>query len=104
MATNEDLMTAINEIKADFRAHVAEEKPILDSARLLLSTHGTEEMVRARINFVHSWMERERDRSDLRKALIKHGFLLAMTAIVIFILRAVWVDVVELIRAGTSVK
>lgn len=104
MATNEDLMNAIQEVRADLRAHMVTEQPILDSARTLLDVHGDAEAARVRIAFINVWMERERDRADLRRAIIKHGTLLAMTAIVIFIFRAVWKDILELLNAGIRLK
>lgn len=97
MASNEDLMHAIQDVGAKLDAHIAKEDPILFSAQLLMIAHGSDEMIRARIAFINGWMEREKDRSDLRRAIIKHGALLAMTAGVIFVFRAVWKDVLDLI-------
>ena len=106
MATNEDLMHAIQTMDSRVLAmdgkldsHVAKEEPVLQAAQTLIDEHGTKEDVKARINFINAWMERERDRAELRKAVIKHGTLLAMTAIVIFIFRAVWSDIVDLVWA-----
>lgn len=97
MASNEDLMHAIQEVAGKLDKHIEKEEPVLDSARLLIAIHGTDEIVRSRINFINGWMEREKDRADLRKTVIKHGTLLAMTAVVIFVFRAVWKDVLDLI-------
>lgn len=97
MASNEDLMEAITEIKTELRLRNEEYQPVISRVRNLLDIHGDSEVVRARIAFINVWMEREKDRAELRKAIIKHGTILAMTAIVIFIFRAVWSDIVEII-------
>lgn len=97
MATNEDLMHAIQSLDAKFESHVADEKPILAEAKTLIDLHGDSEAIRARVSFINIWMERAKDRAELRRAIIKHGTLLAMTAVVLFIFRAVWRDILDLI-------
>ena len=59
MATNEDLMREIVEIKTDLRNHIATEEPVLLEARGLIQAHGSSELVMPRVLFINAWMKRE---------------------------------------------
>ena len=98
MATNEDLMHAIQEIHKKLDKHIEDEEPVLDSAKILIATHGTDEMIRSRINFVNEWMERERDRKALRRAIIEKTFTGAIWALLIYLAIVIRHDLLDIVR------
>jgi hypothetical protein len=101
-ANNDEIMAAIQQIRQEAKEEREAIKPILENAKMLFYAHGTPEMTQARINFVHVWMERERDRADLRRAIIKHTTILAITAVVIFATRSVWVEFITIVRTAVG--
>ena len=107
MASNEDLMQAIQTMDARILSmdakldnHIFVEQPALKSAQTLIDEHGTKEEVISRIQFINGWMEREKDRHELRKAVIKHGAVVATMTVLYFILKAVWANILQILLSG----
>ena len=48
--------------------------------------------------------QRERDRAELRKAIIKHTTLIAVGVVVLFVLNAVWNEVIMAAKDSISVR
>jgi len=71
----------IRSLRAEFTAHVDEERPILLVAKQL----GTAEQVKARVTFIDSWIEREKDYAKLRKAIIEKTVVGAIWAVILFV-------------------
>ena len=98
MATNEDLMHAIQALDAKLDLHVVDEKPVLDAAKALIAAHGTDEMIRSRISFVHAWMEREADRKALRRKILESMVLWAVIFALGFIALAISTEIREIVK------
>lgn len=99
MATNEDLMHAIQEVHDKLDRHMTDEQPVLDSAKMLIYTHGTDEMIRARINFVHSWMKREERRQAMRTKVIESATIWAIIIVLGFLAVSVATEIREVVKA-----
>lgn len=48
--------------------------------------------------------QRERDRAELRKAVIKHTTIIAVGAVLLFVLNAVWNEVILAAKGTISVR
>lgn len=101
-ANNDEIMAAIQQIRQEAKEEREAIRPILDNAKMLFYAHGSPEMAMARINFVNVWMEREKDRADLRRAIIKHTTIIALTAVVLFVTRSVWVEFITAVRTAVG--
>ena len=97
------ILEKISDVHREVIAHILEEKPVLELIKSMSKELGTEEQVRARRIFIEQWMEREKDRADLRKAIIKHGTIIALAAIAIFFLKSAWIVIVDVIH-GTAIR
>ena len=98
MASNEDLMRELVEMRTELRLHIQVEEPVLVQARALLEVHGSDELVRKRIAFINSWMEREQDYKQLRRAIIEKSLIVAILAIATFVIGAIGLEVREIVR------
>ena len=49
-------------------------------------------------------VQREKDRADLRRAIIKHGTIVAIGAVMVFVLQAVVNEVITSIKAASTVR
>lgn len=98
---HDDLMEVANAIRADLRAHISEEKPILDEAKVMLATHGNPELVRARIEFINEWMEIAKERKALRRAVIEKSVVGIMWAVLVYLAFVIGHDIRDVIRSWT---
>lgn len=48
--------------------------------------------------------QRERDRAELRKAIIKHGTIVAIGAVLVFVLHAVMNEVITSLKAASTIR
>ena len=48
--------------------------------------------------------QRERDRAELRKAIIKHGTVVAIGAVLVFVLHAVVNEVITTLKAASTIR
>ena len=91
-----DLLDQVRALRKELREHVKEEMPAI---RSIVYELGTPEQIRERRVFIEILLDRERDRRQLRFAIMKHGLVLAMVAIMVFVLRATWVEIGEALRS-----
>lgn len=82
----EALRHEVSDARYELREHIREEMPPL---RAMLQELGDPEDVRARRVFVEAWIEREKDRAALRKAIIEKGLLMALVAVLSFVAIAI---------------
>ena len=104
--SNEDLLheilttrALVAETSATLAAHIEEEGPVLTSARHMIEAHGPDSgMIRVRVAFINSWMERERDRAALRKKIIESAAIWAILLMLGFIAYAVKDALLDIVR------
>lgn len=102
MVTIEDLMREITAMRTEFRDHAAVAVPVLERASVLLATHGDDELVRKRIAFINSWMEREADYKLLRRAVIEKTIIAALWAILVFMAIAIGSEIRDIVRTWVT--
>lgn len=109
MATNEDLLyilqnidNRMSTIDNRLEEHIKDEQPVLHSAQHLIDQHGDRDEVTARIQFINGWMEREKDRKALRKAIIEKTLVGAIWALLLYLAIAVRHDLVDWIQSNHS--
>ena len=77
---------------------IVEENILLEKIRMLFEIHGTNELIRVRVEFVNILMAREVDRIRLRKAIIEKSLLGAVFAILAFVAVSVQHELVAYFR------
>lgn len=92
------LRVELSEMRQDLRDHVAEEMPLIR----IVSELGTADQVRERRAFVESWIKREEARTRLRTAIIEKGLLVAVLAVIAFVVQAVWHELVLAVKLMTG--
>ena len=91
-----ELLDQIRGLRKELRDHIAEEMPVI---RAIIYELGTAEQIRERRVFIELLLDRERDRRKLRFAIIKHGTVLALVAVTVFVLRATWNEIGEVLKS-----
>ena len=76
----------IRKLRVELHENIA---PLLATVREL----GLPEQVRARVQFIELLIEREKDRTKLRRAIIEKSLIGAVWALLVFLAVAVWNEI-----------
>lgn len=85
----------IRELRRELNDHISEEMPMV---RTIMTELGSPEQVRQRRIFIEAWIERERERAKLRRAVIEKGVIVALAAVVAFVLTAIYHELISVLR------
>lgn len=96
--SNADLLDKLVRIDERLNSHIEIEEPMLMQAKTLLDAHGDAELSRTRIAFINAWMERERQRSALRQAIIEKTTVAALWAVIVYLAFLVKEDLTQLVQ------
>ena len=82
-------------LRRELKDHISEEMPAI---RSMTQELGTLEQIRERRIFIEILIVRERMRMKLKTAIIEKGLLLALVALVVFIMQATWHELVAVAK------
>jgi hypothetical protein len=83
-------------VRRELQQHILDERPLLEVILAL----GTADAVRSRVLFVNLLIERELERTKLRKAIIEKTTVGAVIALLVFVGVSAWNEVVAIIRSA----
>ena len=83
-----------------FSDHVEGEASAMAAYQEWMLMAGPREAIRARLQFVEAWMEREKDRKALRRAVIEKSTIVALCAVLAYVGQLAWNDIQDVFRIG----
>lgn len=98
-----DVNDEIIGLRDEFRAHIDAETVLFAKFEMMMAAHGALEVIPVRIAYINAMMARhaarEKDRLQLRKAIIEKTVAGVIWAVAVYLVIAVGHDLKDLIRA-----
>ena len=98
-----DVNDEIIGLRDEFRAHIDAETVLFAKFEMMMGAHGSIEMIPVRVAYITQMMARhelwEKDRAQLRKAIIEKTVAGVIWAVAVYLVIAVGHDLKDLIRA-----